>query len=269
MQLSKRFLERAKTNLRRYQKVLGSAHSRDVNESDTCVIVSDFLADVLGYDKYSEVTTEFAVKSTFCDLAIRVGGKLQFLIEVKSIGTDLRENHLRQATDYAANQGVEWIVLTNGATWQAYRVRFEQPIQTDQVFTINLLDEQTRTSDLVEKLYLISKEGANTTAIESYFQRKEATSRYVIAQLLLTSPILAAVRRQLRQLYPGLRVEEADIAELLESEVLKRDALEGDRAVTAARTIRKAARKRERSQSMPQQPTAPTAATPSAVQLHG
>lgn len=43
--------------------------TRDVNESDTCVIISDFLADVLGYDKYGEVTTEFAIRSiTIADL---------------------------------------------------------------------------------------------------------------------------------------------------------------------------------------------------------
>jgi hypothetical protein len=126
MQVSKRFLDRAKSGLRRYQKILESARARDVGESDTCVVISDFLADVLGYDKYSEVTTEFAVKSTFCDLAIRVGGRLRFLIEVKSAGTDLKENHLRQAVDYAANEGVEWVLLTNGVMWKAHRIRFEQ-----------------------------------------------------------------------------------------------------------------------------------------------
>ena len=89
IKVSKRFVDRARTSLRRYQKVLETAKARDVNESDTSVIVSDLLADVLGYDKYSEVTTEFAVRSTFCDLAIKIDGHLTYLIEVKSVGTDL------------------------------------------------------------------------------------------------------------------------------------------------------------------------------------
>src|SRR5688500_12420991 len=109
--VSKRFLERAKSSLRKYQRAFEAARSRDVNESDTCVILSDFLADVLGYDKYSEVTTEFAVRTTFCDLAVKIDGTLRYLIEVKSVGTELKENHLRQAVDYAANQGVEWVLL--------------------------------------------------------------------------------------------------------------------------------------------------------------
>jgi len=46
------------------------------------VIATDFLADVLGYDKYGEITTEFSVRSTFCDLAVKVQGELAYLIEV-------------------------------------------------------------------------------------------------------------------------------------------------------------------------------------------
>jgi hypothetical protein len=99
MKVSKRFLERAKGSFRKYQKLLESARARDVNESDTTVIISDFLAEVLGWDKYSEVTTEFCIRSTFCDLALKVDGRPAFLIEVKSVGTDLKDNHLRQAID--------------------------------------------------------------------------------------------------------------------------------------------------------------------------
>lgn len=36
------------------------------------------------------------------------------LIEVKAVGIDLRDGHAKQAVDYAANQGVEWVALTNG-----------------------------------------------------------------------------------------------------------------------------------------------------------
>lgn len=50
--IPKKVSERLKVNIRKYQKILGSAKQRDVNESDTVVIVADFLSDVLGYDKY-------------------------------------------------------------------------------------------------------------------------------------------------------------------------------------------------------------------------
>jgi hypothetical protein len=37
--------------------------------SDTVIIVTDVLAEVFGYDKYSELTAEFAISGTYCDLA--------------------------------------------------------------------------------------------------------------------------------------------------------------------------------------------------------
>ncbi len=80
------------------------------------------LQDVFGYNKYTEVTSEHSIKSTYCDLAITVGGSLQTLIEVKSIGIELKDVHVKQAVDYAANQGVTWVILTNGVVWRIYKV---------------------------------------------------------------------------------------------------------------------------------------------------
>ena len=41
--LSKRFVERFKDNFRKYRKIPQSAKTMDVNDSDTVVIVTDFL----------------------------------------------------------------------------------------------------------------------------------------------------------------------------------------------------------------------------------
>jgi hypothetical protein len=244
MKVSKRFLDRARKNLRRYQKAFEAARSRDVGESDTCVIISDFLADVLGYDKYSEVTTEFAIRSTFCDLAIKIDGRLQFLIEVKSVGTELKDNHVRQATDYAANQGVDWVLLTNGAQWKAYKLRFEKPIQADEVFALDLLSPDVKPNQLLERLYLISKEAGGGSAMAAFHQQQEAKNRYVMGQLLLSEPLLTSMRRELRRLFPTVRATTAELGDLLRTEVLKRDVLEGERAIAAERAVRRGARRR-------------------------
>lgn len=249
MKVSKRFLDRARSNLRKYQKAFEAAKSRDVGESDTCVIISDFLADVLGYDKYSEVTTEFAIRSTFCDLAIKTNSRVQFLIEVKSVGTDLKDNHMRQATDYAANHGVDWVLLTNGPQWRAYKLKFEKPIQADEVFSIDLLNPEAKPAQLLEKLYLISKEAGGGGAMDTYYQQQEAKSRYILGQLLLSEPVLGTVRRELRKLFPGVKATEAELCELLRGEVLKRDILDGERATAAEKAVRRGARRLARSKT--------------------
>lgn len=269
MKVSKRFVDRARPAIRKYQKVLETAKARDVGESDTMVIVSDLLTDVLGYDKYQDVTTEFAVRSTFCDLAVRVGGELRYLIEVKSIGTDLKDNHLRQACDYAANQGVDWVILTNGAQWQAHRMRFEQPVAHDQVFSVDLLDPAIKPNDIFERFYLISKEAGSGTEIDRYYRNKEATSRYVLAQLLLADSTLGVLRRDLRKLFPGVKIESAAIANLLRGEVIKREALEGEKATAAEKIVRRASRKRQRAKAAAnaetQKPNDGASAQPAAV----
>jgi hypothetical protein len=247
MAVSKRFADRARPALRRFQKVLESARKRDVNESDTSVIVSDLLTEVLGYDKYQEVTTELSVRSTFCDLAIKVHGRLQYLIEVKSVGTELKDTHLRQAIEYGSREGIEWVLLTNGYVWQAHRIRFEQPIDHDLVFEVDLLSADTSAAELLEKLYLVSKEAGNATVIDLYWQSKEATSRYVIAQLLLTDPVLRLVRRQLRSLFKGTRITTEELSQIFQFEVMKREALEGEKAEAASKTVRRAVRRRRRS----------------------
>lgn len=160
---------------------------------------------------------------------------------------------------------MEWVLLTNGIVWQAHRIRFEQPIDHDMVFSFDLLDSGSKPAEIFEKLYLISKDAGNDTQIDLYWKHKEATSRYVVAQLLLQQPALAMLRRQLRGLFPGLKVSENEIERLLRAEVLKRDALEGDRAITAEKTVKRAERRRRRSKEESEtapQDTAPKAPPP-------
>src|SRR5215208_3174661 len=120
----KKVAERLIVGIKRFQPILASAKARDVGESDTVVIITDMLAEVFGYDKFLEVTSEYAIKSTFCDLATKIDGTLQTLIEVKAIGLELKDSHVKQAVDYAANQGVDWVLLTNGISWRVYHVTF-------------------------------------------------------------------------------------------------------------------------------------------------
>src|SRR5438105_8169960 len=89
--------ERLSSGLKRLQPVLESAKSRDVNESDTSMIVTDVVADILGYDKYHEITRELCIRGTFCDLATKIDGKIRMIIEVKAIGTELKDQHTKQA----------------------------------------------------------------------------------------------------------------------------------------------------------------------------
>ena len=62
MAIPKKVAERLVSGLKRYQTVLDAAKTRDVGETDTVTIIKDMLADVFGYDKYSELTSEYAIR---------------------------------------------------------------------------------------------------------------------------------------------------------------------------------------------------------------
>jgi predicted type IV restriction endonuclease len=234
---------RLSAGLKRFQPILASAKSRDVNESDTVVIVADMLSEIFGYDKYSEITSEHAVRGTYCDLAIKIDGSLAFLAEVKAIGSDLRESYVKQAVDYAANQGVEWVVLTNGALWRIYKIGFGKPITNELLVEIDMASLSVRNDEHLDLLYLLSKEGWLRSRLGDYHSQKEALSRFTVAAIVLSDTLVELVRRELRRITPNLRIDVADVRRVLESEVVKRDAIEGDRADHARRLVARAAGK--------------------------
>lgn len=241
--------ERISSGLKKFQPILEAAKIRDVNESDTVVIVTDMLQYIFGYDKYSEITSEHAIRGTFCDLAIKLDEKLQLLIEVKAIGLDLKESFVKQAVDYAANQGCDWVILTNGIVWRAYKIIFGKPIENELVIEMNLLQMSHRSDAHIENLWLLAKEGWQKARLGEYHSQRQALSRFSLAALVTSDTILDVLRRELRRLSPGVKVETPEIKNVLVHEVLKRDVLEGEKADAARKAISRAAAKALRKKS--------------------
>jgi hypothetical protein len=234
---------RIKDTLKRFQAVIEQAKARDVGEADTSTLVKDILAELFGYDKYSEITAEYQIKSTYCDLAIKLEGKLMLLVEVKAINLELKEIHIKQAVDYAANQGVEWVVLTNGQTWQIYKVSFGQPISNELLMTLNFPVLNPKDESDMNGLFLLTREAQGKSLLDEYLQLKQALNRYSIGAVVLSEPVLAAIRRELKRLSPETKIDVEEIEHVLTEEVIKRDVLEGDRATEAKRKVAKASTK--------------------------
>lgn len=241
--IPKKVVDRFIKNVPRFQKVLQIAKDRDVNESDTVAVLNDIFGDVLGYDKYLEVTSELAIRGTYCDLALRVEDKVQFLIEVKAIGIDLKETHMKQACDYGANHGVQWVVLTNGIEWRVYRIRFEQPINFDLIGTADFLALNPRDEKDQDFLFLLAKEGLGKSAREDFYEKVQSVNRYVIGNLILAEPVLCVLRRELKKLADGVKIEMEEIQKIVRSEVLKREIVEGEQAEVAQTRVNKFYRK--------------------------
>lgn len=242
MAISKKVSDRLAQQLKKYQTILSEAKDRDISESDTVVIIADMLADMLGYKKYVEITTEFAIRGTYVDLAVKVGADVRFLLEAKAIGQTLKDSHVKQAIDYGANHGIEWIILSNGVVWQVYKIHFRQPIDKSLIFEIDLLQTNAKNAQFIECFGNLSREGFTQSSMTAYFQQQQATSKFSIATLLTTEPMLQALRKELRKVSSSIKIEDDQLVNILQNEVLKRETVDGDEARQAQDFLKQAAK---------------------------
>jgi hypothetical protein len=241
--------ERIAAGIKRFQPIIASAKSRDVGESDTVIIVTDMLSEIFGYDKYSEITSETSIRGTWCDLAIKLDGAIEFLIEVKAIGSELKDAHTKQAVDYSANQGTDWVILTNAETWRIYKVTFAKPIAHELVLEINFSQMNPKKSSDVELLYNLTREGWLRSALGEFHTQQQALSRFFLGAIVLSNPVLEIVRRELRRFSPDVRITAEQIKSVLVQEVLKREVVEGEKAEEAKKKLSKAANRLLRQKS--------------------
>lgn len=238
--IPKRVQTRLVASLKQYQPIVGNLRKRDISEADTVTVIKDMLADLFGYDKYVEVTSEQQIRGTFCDLAIKVDGKIHYLAEVKAAGVDLNDNHLRQAVNYGAHQGIEWVVLTNAIEWRIYRIKFGQPIDFTEVMRFNICNLSSRSAGDLEQLFMLCRENIATDALAEFHRQSQIVNRFVVGEILQSEEVLAVVRRTMRKLFDNVRVNEADLKVILLDGVIKRDVLDGDGAKDARAAIKKA-----------------------------
>ena len=174
----------------------------------------------------------------------------------------MKAAHLRQAISYASNNGVEWVILTNGINWQVHRLRFEQPISNDLVFLLDILEAGPRDGEVLERLFLLTKEGIGKSAIQEFHERKDACSPFLVGAVLQSDQVLGVLRRELKRISPKARIEVDELRSVLKEEVLKRDVVEGDEAGAARSRLKRAASRVLRKGSRASKSEAPRKAKP-------
>lgn len=189
-------LEALKLYKRKYIKKQFS----DVDESATRIMINSFLTEVLGYQELDEIKTEYNIRGEYADYVVQLKRKKQFVIEVKSVQLDLNERHLRQSLSYAANEGIDWIILTNGRMFQFYRVMFGKPISVEQLVSIDFIDATPKNmKDFADILVLFTKKAVVRDEHELFWQRAIALSPTNISKLLYSEEVVKLMRRELKK----------------------------------------------------------------------
>ncbi len=231
--------KRMSAEVPKFQKILQNAYGRDVNEADTVVIIADMLEAVFGYDKYTELTREAVIKGTFCDLAVRLDGKMVMLIEVKAIGTHLDDKHLRQAVHYGSDSGIAWVILTNGIHWQLHKITVDGKVTNEKFLEFNFLELSARKKEDQEILFTLCRRAHDKDVITEVYEYKQSVNPQTLASLLLTEDSANRLRLMLRRIKPGLKVQLEEIESILRDSVIKRDLVSSDDALNSHKQIKR------------------------------
>jgi hypothetical protein len=198
------------TNLKDYKKRYLRKEFSNLDESATRIMINSFLTDILGYQELTEIKTEYRIRSEYADYVIQLKRKKHFVIEVKSIDLDINEKHLRQSLSYAANEGIEWILLMNGRELQLFRVNFGKPVTTTLICNLNLLDKDDF-KKAPELIWNLTKKAVEKGDLEQFWKRTNALNPANLAKSLYSEDIVRRLRNDLKA-QTGIYFQVEDIA---------------------------------------------------------
>ena len=195
--------------LKKYRRRFLVKKNNELDESATRILINSFLTEVLGYKSIDEVTTEYMIRGAYADYLVQLKGKAYFVVEVKAMTKELSQKHLRQVMHYAADEGIEWALLTNGRCFELYKVIFEKPIDSRKVFSVDLLDEE-QVKNGVECFQFITKALIQKKGMDHLWQRSSALDPSNISRFLYDKPVVNYLKRQLKK-YFKTKVDEDDL----------------------------------------------------------
>ena len=206
-------LQDFRASLKEYKRKYLRKEFATVDESATRIMVNNFLTELLGYQELVEIKTEYRIRTEYADYVIQLKRKKHFVVEVKSIELDLNEKHLRQSLSYAANEGIDWILLLNGREVQLYRVNFGKPVTTTLIYKLDLL-ENDDFKKAPELLWYLSKKAVEHGELETLWKRTNALNPVNLAKILFSEEIVRRLRNDLKE-QTGIYFQIDDVADSL------------------------------------------------------
>lgn len=214
--------ERIKKSLPKIKRLVEKGKAEEYKEADTRKIVNLAL-ECLGWDSFENITAEQMINSRYADYVVKTDDEQIYVVEVKQIGLKLKDSHLNQARQYAVDEGIDWIILTNGDDWQVYRTTMEGKIPvTKLVFKLTITSDEMKPAQKTELLYLLSEEANRKKEIEDYYDKRVALSAENIADHLLGDDVINKLRLSLRA-STGQRLANSEIAKAMVTRLFRED----------------------------------------------
>lgn len=208
-----------KKKLKTYSNIFREAQEKGKREADVVMYLVQFFKDALGYDVFREISKEYQIKGKYCDLAIKIKGQVELLLEAKQPGVRLADRHIEQAEIYAMKSGTKWVLLTNGCDWKLFHLSFDEEggIESALVFKTDLLKSfQEKPDDVIDKFKLLHKKNFTKGELEKFWKKKTMLIPLSLSKALFTEEVLKAISREVNR-GAAVRVGIEDIAKALKN----------------------------------------------------
>ena len=196
-------------------------------EEDARILLNDILSDVLGYDKYNELCTEYREKNDRIDYAVKLTEspnsrkkKFDFVVEAKAAHRKLTQSYVDQTLSYCLKMGLDFFILTNAVKWQLYKVkRSKNSPNSILIHEVNFGTSNCIES-LAEEFYLFSKNSYLNNDWKSVTKITNAISVNDVAAVLLSEKIIRAVTKRISEI-SGIKVNSDFVKDIVESQIIK------------------------------------------------
>lgn len=203
-----------KRSLKKLVPHLLEARDQNLNEADTVHRIIKVFEDVLGYDALNEISRETQLKGKYIDIALKIDNVIRLLVEAKAAGVTLRHRHIEQAYSYASRNNFRWILLTNGIVWNLYHLTFEEGIEYEVAFSIDLSEDDYDTA--VEYLSLLHRDCIKSGGFEDFWEKQMALAPVSIGKAIFHEDVLNRIRREIRR-EAGILIDSEDLAAAIRS----------------------------------------------------
>lgn len=107
---------------------------------------------------------------------------------------------------------------------------------------LDILKASPRSGELLDCLGSLSREGFTKSSMTEFFQQQQAMGKFSVAAVLLSESVIQAARRELRRIFPSVRIDPEVLRSVIQNDVLKREVVDGDEARLAQEDLKRSAR---------------------------
>lgn len=197
-------------------------------EEDARIIINDILADVLGYDKYNDLKTEFKDKNGRLDYIVKLSegphakkkDRFDFVIEAKAACVELKEDHVNQALTYCLTANIDFFMLTNAKDWLLYKVnKSKVKNEASLIWEVNL-NAGEDAENLADEMYVLSKHAYIEEKWDFISDHSKATDMGDIMAIIYSDKFVKSICKSLKDIHDVKIVDEV-VRDIMNEKIFK------------------------------------------------